>query len=631
MRIFFYPTSFIILICLLVFFIEGCTFFADPADVGDAAPCNNESWIPPYKIKREERYCEEELPEKTPVSVAELIDYGLRNNPQTKVTWNTARANAYILYANYNTFYPHVTATEEIEFVKSHFNAGTGGARNAAGNIINGAAAINNVNDTNGTINTGGGGVIIGGGGGGGGAGTNSVGAVYNQFLITDLSVSYIMLDFGGRQASVEAARQALFSANWTHNRNLQTVILTILQSYYNYIAAEATVEAQKENFNNAKQNLESAKTMYEAGVARLVDFLLARSAFVNAELLLEQAYNNLHTTMGQLATAIGIPADRKFDVVPMPEKLPEVNIEKDMHALLEKAKDLRPDLAATYSNYLNAIEQITIQYSAGMPIVSAFADYELAQITAKRYAILAEKDFISKLNYEQYQSNVKAAEGQVLNDQAAVELAQINLGWSTVLAPIDGKISQFNIDPGNLVVANDANALTDLRSITPADIRFYVNQTDYMKVQRAMKEGQLKFEVYMPQIPTHIRQGKIYFYDNHLDLNTGTILIKGSVPNQDEYFWPGEFVRVRLQLRVQPQALLIPEEAIQYGQDGSFVYVYKVDTSIVEYRPVVKGEKVGKMFLIEKGVNPGEQVVTKGQGNLRPNAKVYLVGAKKE
>lgn len=357
---------------LVGFLCGSCSFFADPADVGDAAYCNNEPWIPPYKIRREERYCEEELPEDTAVSVAELIDYGLRNNPQTRVTWNTARADAYTLYANYNTFYPHVTATAEIELVKSHFNnAGSGGA---VGNIINGTAAINNgLNNNNQTNVIGGGGGVIAGGGGA----TTTTGGVYNQFFITDLSVSYIMLDFGGRQASVEAARQALFSANWTHNRNLQTVILTILQAYYNYIAAQATVEAQKANLKNVTQNLESAKTMYEAGVARLVDYLLARSAFVNGELLLEQAYNNLNTTMGQLATAIGIPADKTFKVVPMPEQLPEVTIEKDMHALLEKAKEFRPDLAASYSNYLNALEQITVQFSAGMPVVSAFANYE--------------------------------------------------------------------------------------------------------------------------------------------------------------------------------------------------------------------------------------------------------------
>lgn len=258
--------------------------------------------------------------------------------------------------------------------------------------------------------------------------------------------------------------------------------------------------------------------------------------------------------------------------------------------------------------------------------LLKSVATLKLAEITAKRYADLAQKDFISKLTYEQYVANIDTAQGQVLNDQAALEVAQINLDWTTVVSPIDGKISQFNIDPGNLVVPNDTNALTDVRSITPADIRFYVNQTDYIQVQKAIREGQLKFEVYLPQNPEGAREGKIYFYDNHLDPTTGTILIKGTVDNVDEHFWPGEFVRVRLQLRMQKNGILVPEEAIQIGQEGPFVYIFKPETSTVEYRPIVRGEKVGKMFLVEKGIEWGEKVVTKGQVNLRPNAKVFLV-----
>lgn len=267
---------------------------------------------------------------------------------------------------------------------------------------------------------------------------------------------------------------------------------------------------------------------------------------------------------------------------------------------------------------------QSSLEQAKGI-LLKDTAALELAEITAKRFSVLAEKDFISKLNYEQYQSNVKSAQGQVFNDHAAVAIAQLNLEWTTVVAPIDGKISQYNIDPGNLVVANDANALTTLRSISPADIRFYINQKDFVDVQKAMREKHLKFEVYLPQMINSIREGKIYFFDNHLDLNTGTILIKGTVPNEDEFFWPGEFVRVRLQLRIQPQGLLVPEEALQYGQEGSFVYVFKPETSTVEYRLIERGERIGKMFLIHKGVNPGEQVVTQGQVNLRPNVKVYL------
>lgn len=366
------------LITTSLFCLTSCnsviSIFSDPSSIGDTASCNDAAWIPPYKIKREERYCAEEIPENAPLSIAELIDYGLRNNPQTKITWNTARSNAFLLYANYNTMYPHVAITEEIELVKSHFNAGTGGARlnGGAASIINGTAALNNANNITNQNNTVSNTAVQ-----GGTIATGGAGAVYNQFLITDLSVNYIMLDFGGRQANIEAARQALFSANWTHNRNLQTVILTIMQTYYNYLAAEATVEAQKENLRDSKNNYESAAARYQAGVSPRVDYLQARSALVNAELLLEQAYNNQNTTLGQLATSIGLSADRKIKVAPMPENLPDITIESDMAELLNKAKIYRPDLAANYSNYLNALEQVTVQFSAGMPVVSAFADYD--------------------------------------------------------------------------------------------------------------------------------------------------------------------------------------------------------------------------------------------------------------
>ena len=128
------------------------------------------------------------------------------------MTWNNARANAYLLYANYNTFFPHITGTVEIDLVKSHFNAGTGGAgvtTAAVGGLINGSNAINNANNANNLNNPINSVAVVGGGigggiGGTGAAATGTTGAVYNQFFITDISASYILLDFGGCQVSVD-------------------------------------------------------------------------------------------------------------------------------------------------------------------------------------------------------------------------------------------------------------------------------------------------------------------------------------------------------------------------------------------------------------------------------------------
>lgn len=252
-------------------------------------------------------------------------------------------------------------------------------------------------------------------------------------------------------------------------------------------------------------------------------------------------------------------------------------------------------------------------------------ATLNLAEITVSRNADLVSKDYISKLTYDQYQANVETTKAQILSDQADIALAELNLEWTKPISPIDGKISQYNIDPGNLVTASDPNALTDIRQITPADVRFYITQKDFIEVQKSINEGLLKFSVVLPQRPSQPREGTIYFIDNHIDLSTGTILLKGMVDNEDELLWPGEFVKVQLQLKILPNAILVPEEAVSIGQQGAFIYVYHPEASTAEYRLVTKGETVEHMTVIEKGLNSGEKIIVRGQVNLRPGSKVYI------
>jgi membrane fusion protein, multidrug efflux system len=243
------------------------------------------------------------------------------------------------------------------------------------------------------------------------------------------------------------------------------------------------------------------------------------------------------------------------------------------------------------------------------------------------RNSELVKEDFISKLTYEQYVSQVGFNKGQVLSDEADIAEAKLNVEWCIPVSPLDGKISQYDIDVGNLVVANDANALTNIRQITPIDIRFNITQNEYVEVQNAMKNGELQFEVILPQKAEIPRVGNIYFIDNHLDMDTGTILLKGQVENDDELLWPGEFIKVRLQLRKVQNALLVPEEAVKIGQDGPYIYVYQPETSTAEYRPVVKGQKVDNRIYIQQGVKLGEKVIVQGQNNLLPGAKVFIPG----
>jgi multidrug efflux system membrane fusion protein len=246
-------------------------------------------------------------------------------------------------------------------------------------------------------------------------------------------------------------------------------------------------------------------------------------------------------------------------------------------------------------------------------------------EIRIKRYQDLANKDYLSKLTFEQYQSDLQAAKGQVISDEADVALAELNLEWTTPKAPITGRVSQSFIDPGNLVQANDPNAITDIRQMNPLNIVFSITQKEFAEVQKATQDGQLKLFAFLPKDPENPREAVVYFIDNHLDLSTGTIAIKGRIQNEDETFWPGQFVRVKLQLRIDENALLVPDASIQTGQQGPFVFVYNSENETVEYRPVIKGSRWNGMTVIQQGLEPGEHVVTQGQLNLRPNAKVFI------
>lgn len=252
-------------------------------------------------------------------------------------------------------------------------------------------------------------------------------------------------------------------------------------------------------------------------------------------------------------------------------------------------------------------------------------ATLNFSEKQVERNKELTEQDYVSKLTYEQYLSQMAFNKAVILSDQADLDFANLQLEWCVPTSPITGKISAYNIDPGNLVTANDPNALTTIRQMTPADIHFNITQKEFTRVQEALKRGRLKFEAILPQDPLHPREGSIYFVDNHIDLTTGTILLKGTVDNEDEKFWPGEFVNVWLHLKTEEHALLVPEEAVNIGHDGSYVYIYVPESSTAEYRLVTRGEKVDHQIVIEKGVKLGEKVIIRGQHNLLPGAKVYI------
>jgi len=244
-----------------------------------------------------------------------------------------------------------------------------------------------------------------------------------------------------------------------------------------------------------------------------------------------------------------------------------------------------------------------------------------------KRNMPLAEKDFVSRQAYEQYKSTADAAEAQVKADAAAVENLNLQLSYCTIRSPISGRTGSLLIQRGNLVKANDENkSLVTIHQIQPIYVTFAVPEKHLAEINRTMKEGRPEVQVYTNGNATSDEPltGALTFVNNTVDVTTGTIRLKASFQNKDRRLWPGQVVNVVLTLGIQPKAVVAPSQAIQSGQSGPYAFVVKTD-STAEMRPVVVARNTNGEAVIEKGLAPGETVVTDGQLSLIPGAKVSI------
>ena len=249
------------------------------------------------------------------------------------------------------------------------------------------------------------------------------------------------------------------------------------------------------------------------------------------------------------------------------------------------------------------------------------------ARADERRYAELVKKGYISKQQYDQSQASANSMEAAVKADQAAVEYAKIQLSFCYIHAPISGRLGDILIDEGNLIKASDDNKfLVTIRQIQPIYISFSVPEKNLSEIKKYMASKQLSVDVYADKGDTVPEKGILSFVDNTVDAATGTIRLKGTLKNESNRMWPGQFVNVVLSLYTQNDAVTVPSQAIQSGQIGQYVYVIKDDLT-TEIRPVVVSRNYGNDSIIEKGLRPGEKVVTDGQLRIVPGAKVQIKG----
>ncbi|HSS44619.1 MAG TPA: efflux RND transporter periplasmic adaptor subunit [Thermoanaerobaculia bacterium] len=243
----------------------------------------------------------------------------------------------------------------------------------------------------------------------------------------------------------------------------------------------------------------------------------------------------------------------------------------------------------------------------------------------AKRYADLVQKDYVTKEQYDATRSNAAAALSTVKADEAAVENARLQLLYCTVTAPISGRTGAVLVYPGNQVKGNDDKPLVVLNQIQPVYVSFSVPESSLAEIRRHVRPGQkLKVTASPSGSPASGQTGDLTFLDNTVDPATGTILLKATFGNSSETLWPGEYMDVLLTLATEPNAIVVPSQAIQTGQSGQYVYVVKDDLT-VESRPITVGRIHGALALVSKGLEAGERVVTDGQLRLSPGARVEI------
>lgn len=244
------------------------------------------------------------------------------------------------------------------------------------------------------------------------------------------------------------------------------------------------------------------------------------------------------------------------------------------------------------------------------------------AQAEAARYEALVTKGFVSQQEYERVRTNAAALDAVVQADEAAVENARVQLEYTVILAPLDGRTGAIAVQKGNVVKANDATLVT-INQVAPIYVTFSVPEQDLASIKRYQASGELHVDAIMPEAARSL-PGRLTFIDNKVNTQTGTILLKATFPNQDHTLWPGQFVDVVLTLTTERDRVVVPAQAVQTGQQGQYVFAIQEDMT-VELRPVTVSRTYDRWAVIEKGVLPGETIVTDGQLRLTPGAKVEI------
>jgi multidrug efflux system membrane fusion protein len=254
-------------------------------------------------------------------------------------------------------------------------------------------------------------------------------------------------------------------------------------------------------------------------------------------------------------------------------------------------------------------------------------------RVNLQRYQTLRKENLIAQQQVDDTQALVDQYDATVRSDQAQIESARLNLDYSHITSPIDGVTGVRLIDPGNIIHAADATGIVVLTQLDPMTVVFTLPEDDLPRISDKFASGgttpdggppALQVEAYSRDGTQKLAVGKLSLIDNEINQTTATIRLRAIFDNPKNALWPNEFVKARLLLMMQTDAILVPAAAIQRGPTGTFVYVVGEDGT-ASIRPIDLESIQGETAVIAKGLTVGEQVVTDGLNQLKPGSKVSL------
>jgi multidrug efflux system membrane fusion protein len=327
---------------------------------------------------------------------------------------------------------------------------------------------------------------------------------------------------------------------------------------------------------------------------------------------------------------------------------------QRPLEATLHQAEaNLARDTAQLEQAEAAVAQNMAAEQQAEANLARDTAQLENARTQARRYKKLVDEGYISSEQYDQVRTTataleatiqadqaavtntraaIRAAQATVQNvraairaDQAVVENARVQLGYTTIRAPMDGRTGNLLVRVGSAVKArDDSGQMVVINQIQPIYVSFSVPEQALADIKKYQAAGSIRVQATARGQEGAPATGDLTFVNNTVDPTTGTIQLKSTFPNRQGVLWPGQFVDVILVLTVQPDVVVVPSRAIQTGQHGQYVYVMRPD-STVESRPVTAGRTLDGETAVPKGLQPGEKVVTDGQLRLAPGMRVQV------